>query len=88
MAALREAYEDQFCEMTQVEDEEVSVLLPYKLSLINDTQLCEIRAYTANELFRVQSRTDQLYKEFDKIREMKQALKNTVLSDLREQPYE
>ena len=37
MAALREAYEDQFCEMTQVEDEEVSVLLPYKLSLINDT---------------------------------------------------
>jgi len=36
----------------------------------------------------VQSRTDQLYKEFDKIREMKQALKNTVLSDLREQPYE
>jgi len=37
MAALREAHEDQFCEMTQVEDEEVSVLMPYKLSLINDT---------------------------------------------------
>ena len=54
------------------------MLQPYKLSLVNDTQLCEIRAYTANELFRVQSRTDQLYKEFDKIREMKQALKHTA----------
>jgi hypothetical protein len=38
---------------------------------MNIYELKEIRTYTANELFKTKSKTDQLYSEFMKVKQMR-----------------
>ena len=42
-----------------------------KLAVMTQSQLREIRAFTANELFKVRKQTNQLYKEFNQVKTMR-----------------
>lgn len=54
--------------------------------IIQQSELIEIRSYTATELFKVRSKTNRLYDEFAKVKEMRNAVKEmernaTLLND-------
>lgn len=54
--------------------------------IIQQSELIEIRSYTATELFKVRSKTNRLYDEFAKVKEMRNAVKEmernaTLLDD-------
>lgn len=44
------------------------------LTLVSEVLLAEIRAYVANELFKIRKKTESLYSEFGKVKEMKRGV--------------
>ena len=50
-----------------------------KLAVMSHSQLKEIRAFTANELFKVRKQTNQLYKEFEQIKSMRNDVRQLMM---------
>ena len=50
-----------------------------ELVIISQSQLKEIRAFTANEIFKVRKQTNQLYKEFEQIKTMRNDMRQVQM---------
>lgn len=67
--ALEQQQQEFFLEL-QTYDEEIYEKSQQnkETTLISKTKMIEIKAYTANELFRAKRRTDSLYSEFSQVK--------------------
>ena len=50
-----------------------------ELVIISQSQLKEIRAFTANEIFKVRKQTNQLYKEFEQVKTMRNDMRQVQM---------
>ena len=70
---------DIFPDLDKFEDEFDSGNAVIKMAqnshFLSGTKLAEIRAYTANEIFKARKKTDSLYSEFSQVKKMKEAVK-------------
>lgn len=76
LRALEVEKETHFAEFVNVgagiDDEQIVGGL--SLEVISEALLAEVRAYTANELFKIRKKTESLYSEFAKVKEMKRGV--------------
>ena len=50
-----------------------------ELVIISQSQLKEIRAFTANEIFKVRQQTNKLYKEFEQVKTMRNDMRQVQI---------